>query len=261
MTEASSGERPAKPGRALSWKGFIAVAIVYLAIIQIGGRLLLPDVDAGDKYLTAHNFLLGVLLPVGISALFAAAVATWLGWWRPILSEPLRVQRWVWAIPIVLIAAAVIGTSWGNLFDLPIELVLYLVLLVCFVGFAEELMFRGLGLVAFRRDGFSEARVALFTSLLFGAAHLSNAFGAGPSAIFQAIIVSGSGYFFYLTRRVGGTILLAMVVHGSQDFVMLSGQVGVDPKMSPAAMLVVLAMIGLAITVWVRRHKIELPPA
>ena len=101
---------------------------------------------------------------------------------------------------------------------------------VLIVGFTEELMFRGVGLVTFRRMGLTEARVALYSSLGFGAVHLSNALGTGTNAILQAIAVSFTGYMLYLTRRWAGAIWLAMPVHSSQDFVILSGQVGVDPR-------------------------------
>ena len=51
-----------------------------------------------------------------------------------------------------------------------------------------------------------------------------------------------------------------MPVHASQDFVILSGQVGVDPDASPLAIIVLPTMIGLAILLW-RRRRIDLEPA
>ncbi|MEU8133539.1 CPBP family intramembrane glutamic endopeptidase [Streptodolium elevatio] len=74
--------------------------------------------------------------------------------------------------------------------------------------FGEELMFRGVGVQVFRRGGFGEGKVDLYSSLVFGFAHASNAIGHGAQAIRQAVIVSTSAYFFYLCLRVGGTILL-----------------------------------------------------
>jgi hypothetical protein len=74
-------------------------------------------------------------------------------------------------------------------------------------------MFRGVGLVTFRRMGLTEGRVALYSSLAFGAVHLSNALGTGTNAIAQAIVVCFAGYLLYLTRRWAGAIWLAMPVH------------------------------------------------
>lgn len=257
---ANDQPTPAAPAaRRLGVWQFLALVIVYLAIIKVAGMLIGGSVDSGDEFKTASNLLRTTVIPVALSALFAIVVATWLGWWREILHEPLRVQRWVWVVPIGLLVVAAVGSSWANLADQKAQLVLLLVVLVSLVGFTEELLFRGIGLLTFRRGRFSEGQVALYSSIVFGAAHLSNALTTGSSAIFQAMAVAVSGYFFYLSRRVGGTILLAMAVHGSQDFVMLSGQVGVDPSVSPLAMAVIAVMLGLAATLWFRRRRIELP--
>jgi hypothetical protein len=67
----------------------------------------------------------------------------------------------------------------GHLLDQEADLVLALVVLVCIVGFTEELMFRGIGLVTFRRMHLTEGKVALYSSVIFGAVHLSNALATG----------------------------------------------------------------------------------
>ena len=246
----------------MTWWQFLLVVIVYLAIIQVGGRTIGADVDSDEGFETAANILESGLIPIAISCVFAILVATWLGWWAQIVHEPLRTQRWVRVVPVALLVVAVVGASWANLFDQKVELVLTLVVLVSLVGFTEELMFRGIGVVTFRRMGMTEGRVALYTSLVFGAVHLSNALASGASAILQATAVSLTGYFLYLTRRYAGVIWLAMVVHASQDFVILSGLIGVDPDQSVLSLLVLPTMIGLAILVWRRRHRIDvdLPP-
>ena len=248
-------------GRNLTWWQFVLIVIVYAAIIQGGGRIIGAGVDAGDTFETAGNLLETALIPIALSAVFAIAVATWLGWWPQIIHEPLRTQRWVRIVPIALLLAAAVGTSWGNLADQKAELVLALVVLVCIVGFTEELMFRGIGLVTFRRMDLTEGKVALYSSVIFGAVHLSNALATGTSAIFQALAVSFTGYMLYLTRRWAGAIWLAMPVHGSQDFLIISGQIGVDAEASPLSFVVLPTMIGLAILLWRRRHRIDVEPA
>ena len=157
-----------------------------------------------------------------------------------------------------MLLAALIGTSWTNLLDQKAGLVLALVVLVCIVGFTEELMFRGIGVVTFRRMHLTEGKVALYSSIAFGAVHLSNALSTGTTAIFQAIAVSFTGYLLYLTRRWAGVIWLAMPVHGSQDFLISSGQLGINPEVSPLSFIVFPTMIGLGILVWRRRHRIDI---
>jgi membrane protease YdiL (CAAX protease family) len=235
----------------------LLLVVVYAAIIQVGGRVIGAGVDADDGWETAGNVIELALIPIALSSVFVVALATWLRWWPQIVREQLPVQRWVRIVPIALLLAAAVGTSWGNLLDQKVDLVLTLVLLVCLVGFTEELMFRGVGLVTFRRMGLTEARVALYSSVVFGAVHLSNALGAGTRAVFQAVVVSFTGYMLYLTRRWAGAIWLAMPVHASQDFVVLSGQIGIDPRASLLSIILVPTMVGLAILLWRRRHQIE----
>ena len=246
--------------RNLSWWQFLVLVVVYAAIIQVGGRVIGADVSTDEGWETAGNVLESALIPIALSSVFVIGLATWLRWWPEIIHEPRPVQRWVRIVPIALLLAALIGASWGNLLDQTATLVLVFLLVVVIGGSTEELMFRGVGLVTFRRMELTETRVALYSSLVFGAVHLSNALGTGTSAIFQAIAVSFTGYLLYLTRRWAGVLWLAMPVHSSQDFVILSGQIGVDPEASPLSFIVIVTMIGLGILLWRRRHRIE-PPA
>jgi hypothetical protein len=247
----------AEGGRNLTWWQFLLLVLVYAAIIQIGGRVIGADVDTDEGLETAGNFVEAMVIPIALSAVFVVGIATWLGWWPQIIHEPLRTQRWVRIVPAALLLAAAVGTSWGNLLDQKADLVLAVVVLVSIVGFTEELMFRGVGLVTFRRMGLTEARVALYSSAIFGAVHLSNALATGTSAIFQAIVVSFTGYMLYLTRRWAGAIWLAMPVHASQDFLIISGQIGVDAHASPLSIVVLPTMLGLAILLWRWRHRID----
>ena len=243
----SVGEpRAAGRGRNLTWWQFLLLVLGYAAIIQVGGRVIGADVDSDEGWQTAGNMLEAAVIPIALSSLFVVGLATWLGWWEQIIHEPRPVQRWVRTVPIALLLTAAVGSSWGNLFDQQADLALTLVVMVCLVGFTEELMFRGVGLITFRRMGLTEGKVALYSSVVFGAVHLTNALGTGTSAIFQAIVVSFTGYMLYLTRRWAGAIWLSMPVHGSQDFLITSGQIGVNPQTSPLSLLVVPVMIGLA---------------
>lgn len=58
------------------------------------------------------------------------------------------------------------------------------------------------------------------TSLCFGLLHVPNALfgqGAGTTA-FQVFFAFGLGTAFYVTRRLSGTLIIAMVLHGAWDF-------------------------------------------
>lgn len=245
-------------GRGLRWPQFLIVAAVYVAIIQGVGLLIGVDSGDGDSpFPTGEALLRNALIPIGLSVVFGIAVATWLGWWDEILHDDRPVRRWVRFVPISMIVVAIVGINVAHLADQTAGLVAGLIVLGIFVGVGEELMFRGIGVVSFRRGGFSEGRVALWTSLIFGLVHVSNAIGAGPEALVQAAVVSTSGYFFYLARRSGGTILLAMLAHGLWDFSLISSLVGSDPVAYFGMGLVIVLQLGLIVLLLVRRRRIE----
>jgi membrane protease YdiL (CAAX protease family) len=244
--------------RQLTWPWFLVVVLVYIAIIQ--GVGLLIGVDTGDSdspFPTTQSLVRNALIPIGLSIAFGVAVATWLGWWCEIIRDDRPVAPWVRRVPITMIVAAIIAINYAHLADQRVGLVLCLVLLGLFVGFGEELMFRGIGVVTFRHAGMTEGRVALWSSLVFGLVHVSNAISQGPQALAQAAVVSTSGYLFYLGRRAGGTILLPMLAHGLWDFSLFSSLIGPHPKAYVGMAVIILTQIGLIIVLIRRRHRIE----
>ncbi|GAA5607962.1 CPBP family intramembrane glutamic endopeptidase [Streptomyces griseus] len=249
---------PAAVGRRLTWPWFLVVVVVYLAILQGLGALISVDHGSGDsQFPTTESVIRNGVIPIGLSVLFGAAVVTWLGWWSSVLHYRVPVRRWVGFVPVSMLVVAVLTVNYPNLADQPLSLVLALIVMTLFVGIGEELMFRGIGVQVFKRAGLSEGKVALWSSVVFGVVHVSNAFGEGAQAILQAVIVSTSGYFFYLCLRVGSTILLPMLVHGLWDFSLISNTVGADPKTSPGMILPILLQIALIVLVIVKRRTVE----
>lgn len=256
-----SSENPSRragSGRALGIPGFLALVVAYLAIIKLGGLVFATAIDdggAGDLY-TTQQLAFGLLAPIGLSLLFVYAVVGVLGWWRPVFVDERPVQRWVIVVPIVLVLSILAAINWGGLADKPAGFVLVLVLAAVCVGFAEEGMFRGLGVTVFRASGFPEAKVALWSSVVFGAAHLSNALTSGGAAVAQAIVVSFAGYFFYLVRRRTGGLIVGAVLHGMFDFSLLSGAI-VKGQTYAGSAAAILAYVVLAVVLLARRHRIE----
>ena len=108
-------------------------------------------------------------------------------------------------------------------------------------------------MVTFRQAGFGEGRVAFWTCLLFGLVHATNIVDEGVKAIPQVLVTAFAGYFLYLTRRVSGSLVAAMVVHGLWDFGLFSQTVGGNAGLGQ--LLFVLADVVLAViaVVTVRR--------
>jgi membrane protease YdiL (CAAX protease family) len=124
------------------------------------------------------------------------------------------------------------------------------------VGLGEEAMFRGIGVTTFRVNGFTEGRVALWSTVIFGLAHASNVFSEGSKAALQVGVTIVAGYFLYLIRRRSGGLIVAALVHGLWDFGLISGAI-VDDETYTGTALFILANIVLVTILLVRRHHIE----
>ncbi|WP_426565327.1 CPBP family glutamic-type intramembrane protease [Angustibacter sp. McL0619] len=246
------------PVRALPYWAFAVIVLVYLAIIHGVGVLARHVWDVDNSFVTTRDVLVNMWVPLGSALVFTYAVVAALHWWRPVLHDDRPVQRWVRIVPLILIASIVVGIDYADLLDKNLTYVLSLLVATQFVGWGEEGMFRGIGVTTLRLHGLSEGKVALWSSVIFGAVHLSNAFGQGAGAIPQAIAVSFAGYFFYLTRRSSGGNALNSVLHGLFDFSLLTGTaILVDQKAYPGGLAAILAYLVIAVILLVRRHHIE----
>ncbi|MFI8974906.1 type II CAAX prenyl endopeptidase Rce1 family protein [Nocardia asteroides] len=247
--------------RRLSYPLFAAVVVVYLAIIQLGG-LLMTALTGEEGFLSTRAVFFGLIIPLGVALAFTYGVIAYLGWLRPVLHDDHPTQPWVRVVPIVFIVAIVFGINYSALADKGLVYVLVLLLATQFVGWGEEGMFRGIGVLVLRDHGLSEGRVALWSSVIFGAVHLTNGITHGASALPQAIMVSFAGYFFYLTRRVSRGNAVNSVLHGLFDFTLISGtMILAEQTLYAGTLLPILVYPVLAIILLVKRHSIEPVPA
>lgn len=254
MAEHSSGGQ-----RSLSYPGFAAVVVIYLVIIQAGGKIAqsVADVDSGDLS-TTKAVVVTLWIPLGAALIFTYGVIAWLGWWRPVLREERRVQPWVIVVPVIFIIGILAAIDYSALSEKSVGYVLALFLATQMVGWGEEGMFRGIGVTTLRERGLREGQVALWSSAIFGAVHLSNVLTRGVGALPQAIIVSLAGYFFYLTRRRAGTNAVNSVLHGLFDFSLLTGTVIlVDQDAYLGSIAAILVYVVVTIVLLVRRKHIE----
>ena len=206
-----------------TWLVATVAFVIYNLIIYIAW--FATDAD----YLTlteAGNIGRNIVLPLFLGAIFLVAILSYLRWWRPIMTEERRGgpgwTLWViLAIVVAFIVLNVIGTDWAQITGTHL---MFLILAGILVGFNEEALTRGILIVGARGSMSSETFVWLFSSLLFGLLHLPNAlFGISWFAAVAQVgfaFLAGSG--FYLVRRVGGTLLIPMMLHGAWDFATFS---------------------------------------
>ncbi len=258
MTTAATPSARRSQTRPLPYWSFAVIVLVYLAIIQVGGTVLANVGDHTDSFTTIDGVLWNMWLPLGTALVFTYAVIGVLGWWRPVFQDDKPVRRWVWIVPVVFLVCSLLAIDYGALGDKSVAYVLVLFVACQLVGWGEEGMFRGIGVIALRSHGLTEGKVAFWSSVIFGAVHLTNALGHGAQAIPQALAVSFAGYFFYLTRRVSRSNVVNSVLHGLFDFSLLTGTavfVDQDPYLGSAAAILAYLIVGAVLLV--RRHRIE----
>ena len=243
--------------RRLGYAGFAGIVVVYLAIIQLGGLAIARLADESEPVTTA-GVVFGMILPLGAALVFTIVIIVVLGWQKPVLRDDRPVRRWVWIVPAVFVVAILVGIDYSSLAQKDLLFILTLLIATQFVGWGEEAMFRGIGVTTLRDHGLSEGKVALWSSVIFGAVHLTNVIGHGWSAIPQAVVVSLAGYFFYLIRRVSGGNVLNSVIHGLFDFTIITGTVIlVDQTAYVGAFAPILVYVVLGIVLFLARHRIE----
>lgn len=187
---------------------------VFFLVVQ-----LIMGVDYDEIGDTLTNVVKGILIPVGLGAVLIAVVATLLGWWRPALFEQAVGPKWRWLVPALMIVSIAISLATSDWGIQSVGFITVLLIGTMLVGFSEEMVFRGLTLVGLR-GGLSEVWVWFGTSALFGLVHGVNAFtGQGFAPTVQQIVFAFVfGSVFYVIRRVSGTLILCMVLHGFWDF-------------------------------------------
>lgn len=190
-------------------------------------------------------------LPTLFGCAFLVAAISALDWWRAVLFDKARSgPAWAWVLPAAM--AAIIA---NNFWALPAgkvsaELWMWSMLGAAGVGFGEEMITRG-SMVVGLRSRFSETQVWLIGTLLFSAMHVPNvAFGLPLWAMpVQVLLTFVMGSGLYAIRRLSGTLLLPMLLHGLWDSALfLNVAVGHTPSaiqfaVYPLAIACVIAVL------------------
>lgn len=204
------------------WIG-VVVYLVYNAIIFATWAI----VGADYRNLVGSDVAFkSLVLPLFLGAVFMVATLFWLGWWRPVMTEDRRGRPgWaLWVVLAVMLGFILVNVSAANWSALAAGHLALLIAAGVLVGFNEESLTRGVLVVATRGSTSSETLVWFWSTFLFGLMHLPNGFfGAGLIASsLQVVFAFLGGAGFYVLRRLGGTLLIPMALHGAWDFVTFS---------------------------------------
>lgn len=262
MTEYSAEDRALHEGiKKLPVWGYVLIVIFYVAVLQGISLFLTRDIDVDYASPTDTDQLWrSISVGVGVALVFVVGLVTVLGWWRPVWTDRRPVQRWVIIIPILMFLTILAGINYSGLSEKTGGFIALLLVSALMVGFGEEIMFRGIGVTTFRVNGYSEGKVALWSTVIFGLAHASNVFTEGSAAALQVGVTIIAGYFFYLIRRRTGGVLVGAVIHGLWDFGLISSAIVLDETYAGAALFMLMNIV-IVVILLVRRHRIEPEPA
>jgi len=206
-----------------TWQKGVIVYLIYNAIIF--GTWAAVGADY-TNLIGSDVIATSLVLPLFLGAIFLAATITWMGWWRLVMTET-RIGRFGWAMWLVIavmVGFILVNAATANWSAVTGMHLLFLIAAGVLVGFNEEALTRGVLVVGWRGATSNEVWVWFWTMLLFGLMHLPNGlFGAGfvtSSAQVVLAFLAGSG--FYLIRRISGTLLIPMILHGAWDFASLT---------------------------------------
>lgn len=254
---ATASERTAAPSavsgqgvRRLTVLGYLGIVAAYIVVLIVATVFTLDRTLGTPGYTDTGSLARELVARTAFPLAFVCLVVTALRWWRPVLVDDRPVRRWVWLVPVAILVTTLGATNWPGLAEKSTAFVCLLLLGSLMVGFAEELLFRGIGVTVFRTNGYSERAVALWTTVIFSLAHAASLLG-GP---LQVLSTLGTGYLYYLVRRVSGGIVLAALVHGLWDFGVFSAGVVQDEVYGAVpSFLVVEIVLLLVLLVFHRR--------
>lgn len=220
--------------RGTWWKAVLA-AVVYLALFLgagwLTGQLFGSQFDDGGVFASEKNVFLALTLPLLVGAVVLIAFIASLGWFGPLFGrQPIGGRWWMWiavAIPVSAILLRLIGIDYGAYTPGVVALTFFTGLLI---GFTEEVLTRGIAVKLLRDSGMRELGVAVISSALFALLHSANLL-SGMAPLTVALTVGYTfmfGVLMYLTMRVTGSIVWAIVVHGLTDPTLFLASGGVD---------------------------------
>ncbi|MFF2370131.1 type II CAAX prenyl endopeptidase Rce1 family protein [Agromyces sp. NPDC058110] len=217
------------------WWRAVLITVVYAAVYELLGRLVGAVfgglIDEQNLFGDPSSIFFGVALPIVLAAALLAVFVWSVGWWPGILGrQPIAGRPWMWlavALVVIPIVIRLFATNWSAY---SVAVVLTTLLLGLCIGFAEELITRGVGVNLLRKGGYSERVVMLLSSLLFGLLHSVNVLSGQPvlNVVVTVVYAFGFGAMMYLSMRVTGSLVYAMLLHAATDPTTILATGGID---------------------------------
>ncbi|WP_217617216.1 CPBP family intramembrane glutamic endopeptidase [Cellulomonas sp. GbtcB1] len=228
------------------WWRAVLLAVAYIAL-YIGAGLLIgalfgDRIDGDDVLSSPESLFFGLTSGVLIGSLILAAFAASLGWFPRLFGrQPIGGRWWMWLAPLLTVGAIVLRLFGTDYAAYTAGVIATAFVTGLFIGFAEEVLCRGLVVTMLRDSGKSEWVVMVLSSLVFALLHSVNILG-GQSLLKVALTVVfafGFGACMYLTLRVTGNLIWPVLLHALYDPTQFLATGGIDETHSaePSALL------------------------
>lgn len=200
------------------WRALLLVVAYYALYQLIPLALIGPFV--GDITDPAVAIFVGTALPIAIGGVLLVLFALSMGWLRELFGpQPIRGRGWMWIAVVVVLLFNVLHFASVDYGKAGAGVVIaWLVAGLC-VGFAEEVLTRGMVVNMMRKGGYSEIVVAVISAALFAALHAGNLL-SGQSLLattIQLLYTFAFGICMYLTLRVTGNLIWPILLHATTD--------------------------------------------
>lgn len=205
------------------WPLLLVVAVyfaIYLPAGRIAARLADRSYSEADTLSSVGAVFVQLTAALIVGSIVLIAFTTFMGWNAEIFGrQSIYRSRWMWLAPVVVIIPIlmrVFGIDWGGP---AVSVILMMLATGVLIGFSEELLYRGVAVKMLRSGGHREFSVAWVSTLLFALSHSLNIFSGGaPRTVAITVAYTlGFGMLMYLTMRVTGFIVAAMILHGLTD--------------------------------------------
>lgn len=205
------------------WPLLLVVAVyfaIYLPAGKVAANLADRSYSEADTLSSVGAVFVQLTAGLIVGSIVLIAFTTIMGWNAEIFGrQSIYRSRWMWLAPVVVIIPIlmrVFGIDWGGP---AVSVILMMLATGALIGFSEELLYRGVAVKMLRSGGHREFSVAWVSTLMFALSHSLNIFSGGaPRTVALTVAYTvGFGMLMYLTMRVTGFIVAAMVLHGLTD--------------------------------------------
>jgi membrane protease YdiL (CAAX protease family) len=163
----------------------------------------------------------------------------------------------MWIAILVVLAFNVLRFLSIDYRDVGIDVVATWLLTGLFIGFAEEVLTRGIVIDMLRRAGYREIVVAVVSAAVFAGLHAGNLLTGQAllPTLVQLLYTFAFGICMYLALRVTGTIIAPILLHASTDpSIFLQSAHPADGAVTAIAELgnIAVIVVGLVLLFFIR---------